>query len=356
MKTVPPPSSWSFFPGENVEVGLGYGQGTRSSTYIVDEVHPLFCEVASLDGENTLLEAVPMIHLRKKFTVGDLVKICQSVPPIKGVQHLQIPNSVVCTVEIKLVPIAGLEGFVSASNTKHVEVWIPELELVLNIDHNCLHYQPNLTALGEVRKENPPFLAEHSATFFSERTAKHLDLTKLSPNLKPNGPLPITPHTGASPWKDLRVCVVGGTELDQWGRYKPVELIKGLCCTVLDVKVDFATHSGLAVLVRPDGRSTTSWVDYSRLRHDDNRCFLHKDQHGSSRPLHYSFKRGYVPSYSDQELLALNGYLNPEYKTNMAQAHRQREEEEQRKEGIETGDGEYLVSKEANVRTSSWWC
>ncbi|KAF9058538.1 hypothetical protein BDP27DRAFT_1506251 [Rhodocollybia butyracea] len=174
MKTVPPPSSWSFFPGENVEVGLGYGQGIRSSTYIVDKVHPLFCEVASLYGENTLLEAVPMVHLRKKFTIGDLVKICQSVPPIK--------------VEIKLVPIAGLEGFVSASNTKHVEVWIPELEVVLNIDHNCLHYQPNLTALGEVRKENPPFLAEHSATFFSERTAKHLDLTKLSPNLKPNGP------------------------------------------------------------------------------------------------------------------------------------------------------------------------
>ncbi|KAF9066660.1 hypothetical protein BDP27DRAFT_1423687 [Rhodocollybia butyracea] len=292
---MPPPSSWSFFPGENVKVGLGYGQGG------------IFIQGKYLARSSP--DDTPPKEIYR------LVKICQSVPPIK----VQPPA-------VHLL----LEGFVSASNTKHVEVWIPELELVLNIDHNCLHYQPNLTALG-----------------------KHLDLTKLSPNLKPKGPLPITPHTGVSPWKDLCVCVVGGTELDQWGGYKPVELIKGLCCTILDVKVNFATHSGLAVLVRPDGCSTTSWVDYSRLRRDDNHCFFQEDQHGSSRPLHYGFKRGYVPSYSDQELLALNGYLNPEYKAKMAQVHRQWEEEEQRKEGIETGDGEYLVSKEANFCTDS---
>ncbi|KAF9062884.1 hypothetical protein BDP27DRAFT_1368509 [Rhodocollybia butyracea] len=213
--------SWSFFLGKMSRSALDMAKCTLCSA----RWHLYTGKIA-----------VPMVHLQKKFTVRDLVKICQSVPPIK--------------VEIKLVPIAGLEGFVSASNTKHVEVWIPELELVLNIDHNCLRYQPNLTALGEVLLD-------------------------------------------------------------------PGHLIS---LTVLDVKVDFATHSGFAVLVRPDGRSTTSWVDYSRLRRDDNRRFLHEDQHRSSRLLHYSFKRGYVPSYSDQELLALNGYLNPEYKAKMAQA------------------------------------
>ncbi|KAF9065506.1 hypothetical protein BDP27DRAFT_1424814 [Rhodocollybia butyracea] len=358
LQTVPPPGSWSFTPEENVEVSSRY-RGIGSTTGTIDEVHPLYCEVVFSDGENTFLEAVPHIHLRKKFSSGDLVRIVQSVPPIKGVQQSQIPNSIVCTVELKVVPIAGLEGFVSSSNEKYVEVWVPELELMLNIDHNCLQYQPNLSALGEIRRENPFLLAEHPAAFSAERPMKHLDLTKHSPNLDPNTQLPINPHTGVSPWKDLRVSI-GGTESDKRGGYKPAELIKGLRCTVLDVKADHSTHSGLAVLVRPDGRSAVSWVDYSRVRREDNHRFLHEEQRSweSSRPLYYSFKRGYLPTYSDQERATLSGRLNPGYEAAMTQTYekqvqKDREEEEKRKQRLEDEERKWIEYEETGGRDKS---
>ncbi|KAF9063337.1 hypothetical protein BDP27DRAFT_1368071 [Rhodocollybia butyracea] len=351
LQTAPPPNSWSFVPEERVEVSLGY-RGTGSTTGTIDEVHPLYCEVVFSDGENTFLEAVPQIHLRKRFSSGDLVKIVRTVPPIKGVQQSQIPNSIVCTVDLKVVPIAGLEGFVCSSNEKYVEVWIPELELILDIDHNCLQYQPNLSALGEIRRENPFLLAEHPAAFSPERPAKHLDLTKHSPNLGPNTQLPINPHTGVSPWKDI--------QLDKQGGYRPAELIKGLRCTVLDVKADHSTHSGLAVLVRPDGRSAASWVDYSRVRREDNHRFLHEELRPgeSSRPLYYSFKRGYLPTYSDQELETLSGRFNPGYEAAMTQIYekkvqRDQEEEENQKQRLEDEERKWIEYEETGGRGKS---
>ncbi|KAF9036543.1 hypothetical protein BDP27DRAFT_1374773 [Rhodocollybia butyracea] len=278
------------------------------------------------ESEYSFLKTVPLPS-SWSFTPGEYVG---SVPAIKGMQHSQIPNSIVGTVEPKVVPIAGLEGF----------------------------YQPNLTALGEIRRENPLVLAEHSAEFSPEKPHKHLDLTKPSPNLDSNTQLPRNAHTGVTPWKDVRVSVVGGMEREERGAYKPAELIKGLRCTVLDVKFDPATHSGLAVLVRPDRHSVSSWIDYCRLHHEDNHRFLHKDKQECSRPLYYSFKQGYIPAYSNQELAALSGHLNPEYEATMAQlcekrAQRDREEEEKREKRLEDDEREWIEYEKDGDRCDS---
>jgi hypothetical protein len=245
-------------------------------------------------------------------------------------QQSQIRDPIVCTLELKPVPIAGLECFVTASNNKGVEVWNPELRLLLNIDHNCLHYQPNLPALGEICHKNPILIAEHSVTFGTERFTKQLDLTKHSPNWNPDTKLSaVNPHTGISPWKDTCVFIVGAKACPNLAYYKAAELLKGLQRTVLDTKIDFSMDSGLVVLVRPDGRTTTSWVDYSRLRRKDNCRFLHKDHEESSTPVYYSFKPGFVPSYSDQELAILSGRRNPEYEAVMAESHAKKAQRDQ---------------------------
>lgn len=295
----PRPQSWSLVASERVEVNglIGITDGALGE---IVSTEPKVC-IVRLDVEDAE-HPVPYRYLRKFLRVGDVVGVPKNIPGLRQLNQNLIAESGLAHTEVERVQTPD-EGFVVAVTKDMVDVYLKELELLLTLHRNSVRFitvantasYPSQMSLLPKELPSPVKWRDHfgvvneSALQVISRMTHHVDYgTGL--------------YTGQTPYEGLEV-ILQGTHQKRGNRM-----------TVKGMRADPKFKSGLGVTLQTrmvqSVVSADAEYDYDHIRRADNHRFLHdltqppgmnEPIHGVSTNSYFTFKLGYVPTYTLRE-------------------------------------------------------
>ncbi|KAE9388861.1 hypothetical protein BT96DRAFT_947302 [Gymnopus androsaceus JB14] len=295
----PRPHSWSLVASERVEVNGFSGTADGALGEIVS-TEPKAC-IVRLEVEDAE-HSVPYHYLRKVLRVGDVVGVPKNIPGLRQLNQNLIAESGLAHTEVEHVQVPD-EGFVIAVTKDTVDVYLEELELSLTLHRNSVRFitvantasYPSQMSLlpkalpSPVKWRDCFGVINESALEVISRMTHHVDYgTGL--------------YTGQTPYEGLEVILQGTHQK------------RGTRMTVKGMRADPKFKSGLGVTLQTrmvqSVVSADAEYDYNDIRRADNHRFLHDltQPPGMNEPIrgvstnsYFTFKLGYVPTYTLRE-------------------------------------------------------